>query len=576
MEDVHIIVDLVAAFGLATVAGLIADRLRLPVLIGYVVAGIVISPQSPGFVAGEEGVPQLATLGVAFLMFALGVEFSFKHLLEVRRVALVAASIQMPGTGAIGFVSGQLIGWDVAASILLAGVFAISSSIVMIKLLLNRGEATSPQARYGFGVMVVQDLSLVPMLALLPVLEGDSENLLLTVGESLLIAAVALALVVLLGVRLVPWVLYRVARTQSRELFLLTVVAIALGTALACHYAGLSIALGAFLAGLIVSESEFDAQVIAEIIPLRDLFSTLFFVSLGMLMEPGIIAEMPWLFLLAAVLLVAGKALFGALAFLVTRINPVVAVSAGFLTAQIGEFSFVLAGSGLESGIIGRSQFALIVSMALVSIVASPMLVSVAPRAGAAVARLPWVSDPRTAALEEAADDGHLRRHVIICGYGRVARVLGAALERRGVAHVVIEFNAAIVRDLREQGVNALYGDAGSRAVLERAGIREARTLAVTVPDLVVASAATRLARELNPDISIIARAAVRGEVQMLREDGASEVVQPEFEAGLEFTRYVLRRLGVSSREMEMAAARRRSRFYEQAEDDPIYFDEAG
>lgn len=555
------------ALGIAAAAGLIADRLRLPVLVGYVLAGIAIGPQSPGFVASDESVPQLANLGVAFLMFALGVEFSFKHLLEVRRVALLAATVQMPGTAVIGFFAGRLIGWDAQASALLAGVFAISSSIVMIKLLFNRGEATSPQARYGFGLMVVQDLSLVPMLALLPVLEGTSENLVLAVGESLLIAIVALALVVVLGIRLVPWILYRVARSQSRELFLLTIVAIALGIAIACHYAGLSLALGAFLAGLIVSESEFDAQVLAEIIPLRDLFSTLFFVSLGMLMEPGIIADEPWLFLAAVVLLVGGKALFGAAAFLVTRINPVIAVTAGFLTAQIGEFSFVLAGAGLESGIIDSDQFALIVSLALASILVSPALVTVAPRVGAIAAKLPFATDPRSEALQNPTDDPGLRRHVIICGYGRVARVLVSALERRGVAHVVIDINPAIVRELRERGVNALYGDAGSHAVLEHAGIQRAQTIAVTVPDLVVASAATRVAREMNPNVAIIARAGVHGEISTLTTDGATEIVQPEFEAGMEFTRYVMRRLGVSTRELDMLSARRRARFYNQVED---------
>lgn len=573
MEDVGIILDLAVAFGIATLAGLVADRLRLPVLIGYIIAGIAIGPQTPGFSVNDDGIPQFATLGVAFLMFALGVEFSFKQLLEVRRVALLAAAIQMPGTAAIGYVAGQLIGWGASESILLAGVFAISSSIVMIKLLLNRGEATSPQARYGFGLMVVQDLSLVPMLALLPVLEGDSENLALTVGESLLTAAVVLALVVVLGVRLVPWVLYRVARSQSRELFLLTVVAIALGTALACHEAGLSVALGAFLAGLIVSESEFDAQVLSEIIPLRDLFSTLFFVSLGMLLEPAIVIEEPLLFAVAAVLLIGGKALFGAAAFVITRINPVVAVSAGFLTAQIGEFSFVLAGAGLEGGIIDGGQFAFIISLALVSIVASPMLVAVAPRVGALVGRLPHIVDPTVEALEATATGAELRRHIIICGYGRVARVLGGALERRGVAHVVIDINAATVRDLRGRGVNAIYGDAGSHAVLERAGIHEARTLAVTVPDLVVASAATRAAREMNQNVHIITRAGVQGEVSTLRTDGASEVVQPEFEAGMEFTRYVLRRLGVSSRELDVLTSRRRARFYDHA-DDQLYSDD--
>jgi CPA2 family monovalent cation:H+ antiporter-2 len=575
VEDINIILDIVLALGVATIAGWIADRLGLPVLLGYVVAGMVVGSNSPGFSANEERVVQLANLGVAFMMFAIGAEFSLRELLAVRRVALGAAAIQMPATFALGLVAGHLAGWGTRASILLGAIFAISSSIVMIKILLGRGEATSPQARYGIGLMIIQDLSVVPILALLPVLEGG-DNVAREVGLSLLVAGVALALVMVLGTRLVPWVLYHIARTSSRELFLLTIVIIALGTALASHKAGLSVALGAFLAGLVVSESEFDAQVVAEIIPLRDLFSTLFFVSLGMLFHPTVILEHQAEFIVLAVLLVVGKTVLGSIAFLATRINPFIAVSAGFLTAQIGEFSFILAGTGIEHGILTASQYAMVIGIALASIVASPGLVAVAPRVAEVVDRLPIVHSADVSDLDMGDGAVALRRHVIICGYGRVASVLGAALERRGMEFVVIDVNAATVRELRARGINAIYGDASRRAVLEHAGVVRARAIAVTVPDLVVASAATRVARELNPTVDIIARATARNEIAMLRDDGASEVVQPEFEAGQEFTRYMLRRMGISARELDLASARRRSRFYEQAEDDSLFADDVG
>jgi CPA2 family monovalent cation:H+ antiporter-2 len=576
MEDINIILDLVLALGFATAAGFLAERVGMPVLLGYVIAGIAIGPNSPGLVADQERVIQLANLGVAFLMFAIGAEFSLRELVAARRVTLLAATIQMPLAFLSGFVAGHLVGWGGRASVLLGAIFAISSSIVMIKVLLNRGEATSPQARYGFGLMIIQDLSLVPILALLPVLEGNGGNVGLEVGMSLLRAGVALVIVMVLGTRLVPWVLYHVARTESRELFLLTVVSIALGTALASHHAGLSTALGAFLAGLVVSESDFDAQVVAEIIPLRDLFSTLFFVSLGMLIRPEVIFGNLAEFMLLVGLLLAGKLIAGSLGFLATRISPFVAIPAGFLSAQIGEFSFVLAGSGLESNIIDSSQYAMVIAIALVSILVAPGLAAVAPVVAEGVNRLPFIHDVETEELERANEEVALRRHVIICGYGRVARVLAMALERRNAAYVVIDINAAMVRELREEGVPAIYGDAARREVLEAAGLSHARMVAVTVPDMIVASAATRLARQVSPTIDIITRAGLQSEVAMLRAMGASEVVQPEFEAGLEFTRYVLRRMGVSSRELEMTAARRRARFYEQAESDPVYIDEVG
>ncbi len=575
VEDINIILDIVLALGVATIFGWIADRLGMPVIIGYVVAGMVVGRNSPGFDANEERVIQLANLGVAFMMFAIGAEFSLREMLAVRRVALGAAAIQMPATFALGLVAGRLVGWDIRASILLGAIFAISSSIVLIKILLGRGEATSPQARYAIGLMIIQDLSVVAILALLPVLEGEG-NVARQVGLSLLEAGVALALVMVLGTRLVPWLLYHIARTSSRELFLLTIVIIALGTALASHKAGLSVALGAFLAGLVVSESEFDAQVVAEIVPLRDLFSTLFFVALGMLFHPTVIVEHQVEFLVLAVLLVVGKTLTGTIAYLATRINPFIAVSAGFLTAQIGEFSFVLAGTGIEHEIITSSQYAMVIGIALVTIVASPGLVAVAPRVAEVVDRLPFVHSADTSDIDMGEGAVAMRRHVIICGYGRVAAVLGAALERRGMEFVVIDVNAATVRELRAKGIDTIYGDAARRAVLEHAGVLHARAIAVTVPDLVVASAATRIARQMNDSIQIVARASARDEIAMLRADGASEVVQPEFEAGQEMTRFVLRRLGVSARELEMASMRRRSRFYEQAEEDSLYVDEVG
>ena len=575
MEDINIILDIVLALGVATIAGWIADRLGMPVLLGYVVAGMVVGSNSPGFSANEERVIQLANLGVAFMMFAIGAEFSLRELLAVRRVATGAAAFQMPVTFLIGMIAGRLVGWDARASILLGAIFAISSSIVMIKILLSRGEATSPQARYAIGLMILQDLSVVPILALLPVLEGGGD-IARQVGLSLLEAGVALALVMVLGTRVVPWVLYHIARSSSRELFLLTVVIIALGTALASHKVGLSVALGAFLAGLVVSESEFDAQVVAEIIPLRDLFSTLFFVSLGMLFHPTVILNHQVEFLVLAVLLVVGKTLTGTIAFLLTRINPYIAVAAGLLTAQIGEFSFVLAGTGVDHGILASSQYAMVIGIALVSIVVSPGLVAMAPRMGEAVDRLPFVRSVDNSDLDMGEETEAMRRHVVICGYGRVAAVLGAALERRGIDYVVIDVNAATVRELRSRGVSAIYGDAARRAVLEHAGVARARAIAVAVPDLVAASAATRIVRELNPSIDIVARASEQGEIAMLHADGASEVVQPEFEAGQEFTRYVLRRMGVSARELDMASSRRRSRFYEQVEDDSLYSDEVG
>src|SRR5215216_4271559 len=285
MEDVRLVVDIVIALGAATIGGLIAQRLGLPALIGYILAGLVVGPNTPGLVADLDRVQLLANLGVALVMFGLGVEFSLSEVIRVRRAALLGGAIQIPLTIVLGTAAGLVGGWSLGSALLLGGAFAISSSIVALKVLLGRGEMESPHARVALGLGIVQDFSLAPMLALIPVIAGQRGGG-LGIAESLLISAVVLIAAFLLGTRLVPPLLRVVARTGSRELFMLAVVAIALGVALATHAAGLSLGLGAFLAGIVVSESEYEERVLADIIPVRDLFATLFFLSVGMLIDP--------------------------------------------------------------------------------------------------------------------------------------------------------------------------------------------------------------------------------------------------------------------------------------------------
>ena len=564
MEDLRLVIDLVLALGVAFLGGALAQRFNQPVLLGYVLAGVLIGPNTPGPSADRDRVELLANLGVAFLMFALGVEFSLGELRRVRRVAMTAGAVQIPLTLALGAVVGVALGWGIEAALLLGGAFAISSSIVALKVLLGRGEAESVQARVAIGLGLVQDLSLVPMLALLPLLTGERENLPLALARSLGTAVLALLVVVVLGTRLVPRVLFAVARSGSRELFLLAVVLIALGTALASHEVGLSFALGAFLAGIVVSESEFDSHVLAEIVPLRDLFATLFFVALGMLLEPRFVVDHPGAVFGAIGALVIGKLLIGGGAFLAAGVDHRTATLAAALMAQMGEFSFVLAGVGLSDGVIDREQYGLILAAALGSILLLPVLLAATPVLVAVAERLPGVAaqERGQAGPEPPPAEGRLARHVVVCGYGRVGEELGEALARRGFTFSVVEINPATVRRLRRRGIAAYYGDAGAEELLIRAGIERARTIAVATPDLVAARAAIRHARRLNPRVHVIARATGGGELEVLSEAGADEVVQPEFEAGLEFVRKVLHWHGVSTPETVALLGRRRTDFY--------------
>ncbi|MEZ4532377.1 MAG: cation:proton antiporter [Thermomicrobiales bacterium] len=565
MEHSELVYDLALALAAAFAGGWVARRFGQPVLIGYLIAGILIGPNTPGYAADRERVPQLAELGVAFLMFGLGVEFSLSELLRVRKIVSLAGSIQIPFTIVLGIVVGLLSGWNIQASCLLGGAFAISSSIVTLTWLMSRGEVDSPQAHVALGLGVVQDLALVPMIALLPVLSNTGENVPLELLKSVGIATVALVLVIVLGTRLVPRILYAVARVESRELFLLVVVLIALGTALASQEAGLSLALGAFLAGLVVSESEYDRQVLSEIIPLRDLFATLFFVSIGMLVDPAYIAShVPQIAMFTSALVI-GKMLIIGGALLAAGVNHTTATLVAVFMAQMGEFSFVLAGAGSEEHVIDDNQFGVIMATAVASILLTPLVVRMAPALVDLAARLPGVAAQELAIVGDEPPGEELKRHTIICGYGRVGTVLGDALDRRNFAYTVVEINPAIVRDLRRRGIHAVYGDAGNEPVLDHAGIRHARVLVVASVDLVATPAAIRYARKVNPSISIVTRAQAASEVELLRAAGANEIVQPEFEAGLECVRYVMRRYGVSAQETNAIVGRRRTAHYRAA-----------
>ncbi|MDF2760169.1 MAG: sodium/hydrogen exchanger [Thermomicrobiales bacterium] len=523
MEDVGLIVDIVLALGAATIGGFIAQRLGLPALIGYILAGLVIGPNTPGLVADVDQVQLLANLGVALLMFGLGVEFSLSEVIRVRRAALLGGAIQIPLTVLLGTAAGLAGGWTLQSALLLGGAFAISSSIVALKTLMGRGEMESPHARVALGLGIVQDFSLAPMLALIPVIAGQRGGG-LGIAESLLISAVVLIAAFLLGTRLVPPLLRVVARSGSRELFMLAVVAIALGVALATHAAGLSLGLGAFLAGIVVSETDFEEQVLADIIPVRDIFATLFFVAVGMLIDPFALIAQWHLVLGFALVLVIGKLLITGGALLAAGVDHRTSTLAAVFMAQMGEFSFVLASSGFEHGLIDIGKYGTILSVALCSILAMPILVAISPRLVRIAEHLPGVERQERLAAGPPPPVAPAGEHVVICGFGRV----GAEM----------------------------------RAELESAGVPTARTVAVTTPDLLATEAVIRNARALNPAIHVIVRAPGTGDVGGLSARGADEVVQPEFEAGLEFVRQVLGWQGIASFQTDDLVSARRQKVY--------------
>jgi CPA2 family monovalent cation:H+ antiporter-2 len=562
VDELRLLLDLVLAVLAASVGGVLAQRLGQPVILGYLVAGLAIGPFTPGLVVSPHSVELFAEIGVAFLMFALGAEVSLGELRRFGRVLVVGGTLQIVATMALGPLLGGMLGLSFLQGIFLGALLALSSTVVAIKVLMARGEIQALHGRIALGILIAQDIAVVPLAVVLPALTAGGADVLTELGLTAVKAAAVLAGAYLVGARVVPWVLGHVAGARSRELFLLSVVALALGTAVTTALAGLSIAFGAFLAGLAVAETDYRTQVVADTLPFRDLFASLFFVSVGMLIDvQGLLSQLGLVALLAAVTIV-GKTAIVTLVVMLIGMPGQVALRTGLSLAQVGEFSFVLASIGVQAEAIPPELLHLTLATALVTIVATPSLLWCAPRLSSWLQRLPAIGSRFAAPVDADPEGAGLRRHVVICGFGRVARELAAALDQRKLQYLVIEYNPYIVRELRARGIPAVYGDAANPVVLEHAHLDAARLLAVLVPDRATTELATQHARALYPRLHIVARAVDDVHVDRLKAAGASEVVQPEFEAGVEVIRHAMERYGIMGLELAHLAAGRRASFY--------------
>ena len=564
--ETSFLVSLALAVLAAFVGGAVAQRLKQPTIVGYLFAGVVIGPFTPGPTVDTRTIQVLAEIGVAFLMFTLGAEFSLNELRRLGRVVTLGGALQMALTIGLGPLLAPLLGLSFVQGIFLGALLALSSTVVVMKILLGRGEAQALHGRVALGILIAQDLAVVPLVIVLPALALGGGNLLPDLGLATLKAVGVLAGAYLIGVRAVPWLLGRTTIARTRELFLLGIVGLALGTALVTQLAGLSLAFGAFLAGLVVAESDFRTRVVAEILPLRDMFTALFFVSVGMLVNPPALVARIDLVIPLVVAVILGKAILSTGVVLALGMPGRVALLSGLSLAQVGEFSFVIAGIGVSSGAIPPVLFDLTLTVALVTIVLTPALLETAPFLLRALERLPVVGARWAAPAEADAAVRGMRGHVVICGYGRVGRELADALERRRLTYAVVEYNPVIARELRARGVPVVFGDAGNPVVLEHANLHQAKLLAVLVPDANAVELVTRYARALkNPRLDIVARVETAGQIEQLRRIGATAVVQPEFEAGVEVIRHVLHRYGIDDRELAHVIAGRRAAFYRQA-----------
>jgi CPA2 family monovalent cation:H+ antiporter-2 len=565
-EDFRLIVDLVSVLAVAACGGLFAALLRQPVLLGYLIGGMVVGPAGLGLIKELIQVETLAQFGVAFLLFALGVEFSLAELRKVQAISLGGGGLQIALTILVTTLVSVGVGWvdSPAQGVFLGGILSLSSTAVVLKCLMERNETETPHGQVLLGILVVQDLALGLMLAVLPALDQPIESIGIAVLTALARLSLFSAGAVAAGIWLIPRLLRLLARTESKELFLLGVVALCLGIALLTEHMGLSIEMGAFVAGLMISEVEYADQTLTYVEPLRDIFASLFFAAIGMLIDPLFLWKNLELILGLVALVFVGKFLIVTPLVKLFRYPLKTALIAGLGLAQIGEFSFVLASEGQALGLVSRRVYLLILGTTAVTLVITPFVLRLVPFLFSFAESMPWLKPyfDGEGMPQEVSEDLPFKDHVVVCGYGRVGQNLVKLILAHNFPVVVIDQSETRIQQLRDAGIPYVYGNCASFHVLETAGVGNAVGLAIALPDPMSTRLCLKRALELSPELNIVVRANNNKSIEVLYQLGAREVVQPEFEASIEMAAYLLTDLGLSPAVVQREMQQIRDRHY--------------
>mgnify|MGYP001394890457 CR=1 FL=1 len=563
MDELGFGLDLIIILVAAILGGLLARRLKLPIILGYLAAGIVVGPHGFGLISELDTIQTIATVGVVLLLFTLGLEFSLDELKKMGRIALIGGTIQILLTAAAGLALGKLLGWQTAEAIFFGFLIALSSTMIVLKVLMERGELDASHGRVMIGILLVQDLSLVPLMIILPALGGDGSGIWPELGIAVLKALLFIGLMLVLGLWVIPRLLGRVAGVRSRELFLLSVILLSLGAAIGAVFFGISAAVGAFIAGLFIGQSIFARQAFADILPLRDIFGAVFFISLGMLADIAFAWENITIVTLVVVFIILVKFTIGSAITWFFGYGLKAALLAGLGLFQIGEFSFVLAEMGLDEGIIAQDIYSIVLVGAVITMMLTPLAMNTAgflyrnisqwKRFGHFIASHPepgWHSDRLL-----------LSGHAVICGHGRVGSALTKVLDRKRLSYLVIEIDPVIISRLRREKIPCIYGDATNAEILAHAHLDKARVMVCTFPSFAEVKFTVQNALKINPRLDIIARVHRDTDAEVLKGIGVSELVLPEFETSLEIMRHTLHRLGLTTLEIQyiLNSLRRRS-----------------
>ncbi len=541
------IFDLTLTLGASALGGFLANKLRQPVLLGYLVSGVLIGPFGLGLLTNVENIKSLAEIGVAFLLFALGVEFSLAELKRVQDIAIKGSMLQIGLTIITVFLFSWLSSWveTPIQGIFLGAILSLSSTAVVLKTLTEKGETNTVHGQVMLAILIAQDLALGLMLAILPALDEPS-NITWALFGAILKAIIFFATAFALGYWVVPPMMQSVAQTENSELFLLTTIALCLGVALVTAKLGLSIEMGAFVAGLIISEIDYSAQALAKVIPLRDTFGSLFFASIGMLIDPYILWSNSGIILGLVILIMLGKAVI---------IFPIIwkfgysfktAITSALGLNQIGEFSFVLALEGRELDFISEEKYLLLIGTTAITLVLTPIIMEFSGQIAEELAKIPVIA--RYIDLSKSDRDifvpETICNHVVVAGYGRVGQVIVKVLLDREYPVLVIENSEAATKELRKANIPYIFGDADAELVLEKAHLTKAKALAIALPDPASTRILLKHALAIAPQLDVVARSHNNSEIDVLNQMGAKEVVQPEFEAALEMGAQILTTLG--------------------------------
>ena len=562
--EIPLLNDIIIIFGLSIAVLFICHRLHIPAVVGYLLTGILVGPYGFGLIKVIHGVEILAEIGIVLLLFTIGIEFSFERLLQIRKSVLMGGSIQVLLTFLSTLFIARKLGQAFGEAVFIGFLVALSSTAIVLRLIQERAEVDTPHGRTALGILIFQDIIIVPMILITPLLAGATGSL----SESvfiLLFKGIGIILLVMVSTKwIVPQILYQIARTRSQEIFLLGIVVICLGIAWLTSMAGLSLALGAFLAGLIISESEYSHQALGNILPFRDVFTSFFFVSIGMLLDVNFLFQQPGTIILIALGVLILKSVIACFTTFLLGFPLRTSILVGLALSQVGEFSFILSRTGVEHGLLTGNTYQMFLSFSILSMAATPFIIALAPRAADIILRLPLPKKlisgfyPVSEIKVENKKD-----HLIIIGFGVNGRNLSQAARLTGIPYSIIEMNPETVRREQMHGEPIYYGDSTRENVLHHANISDARIVVTAINDPAATRRITEIVRRLNPKVHLIVRSRYLQEMKSLYELGANDVIPEEFETSVEIFTRVLAKYLIPRDEIEVLVAKIRSDGYE-------------